>query len=165
MLSNATRISIAKSDTGQLGHDHVLDTLHNPRYAGAYCYGRKRHLTAPDGTVRTITKPRQEWTVLLPDAYPGYITFTQFDANQATLAPNAAAHGDDRKAGLAREAPAPLQGLVVCGTCGKRMTVRYHKRCNGTLIPDYACQREGITTRTPVCQTSAAQAWTPLSPS
>jgi hypothetical protein len=32
------------------------------------------------------------------------------------------------------------------------MTVRYHKRANGTLVPDYACQREGITTGTPVCQ-------------
>lgn len=135
-----------------LGHDHVLDTLHNPRYAGAYCYGRKRHLTAPDGKTRTIVKPRQEWTVLLPDAHPGYITFTQFDANQVTLAANAAAHGDDHTAGPAREGPALLQGLVVCGKCGKRMTVRYHKRCNGTLVPDYACQREGITTGTPVCQ-------------
>jgi hypothetical protein len=32
------------------------------------------------------------------------------------------------------------------------MTVRYHKRRNGTLVPDYACQREGIATGTPVCQ-------------
>ena len=30
--------------------------------------------------------------------------------------------------------------------------MRYHKRCNGTLVPDYACQREGIATGTPVCQ-------------
>ena len=135
-----------------LGHDHVLDTLHNPRYAGAYCYGRKRHFTAPNGKVRTIVKPRQEWTVLLPEAHPGYITFAQFETNQATLAANAAAHGDDRKTGPAREGPALLQGLVVCGKCGKPMTVRYHKRANGTLVPDYACQREGITTGTPVCQ-------------
>ena len=145
------------------------DTLHNPRYAGAYCYGRKRHLAAPNGTVRTITKPREEWTVLLPDAHPGYITFTQFEANQATLAANAAAHGDDRKAGPAREGPALLQGLVVCGKCGKRMTVRYHKRCNGTLVPRLRLPgvKGGITTGTPrSAKTSAAQASTPaVSPS
>jgi DNA invertase Pin-like site-specific DNA recombinase/DNA-binding transcriptional MerR regulator len=134
-----------------LRHDQVLATLHNPRYAGAYCYGRRRH-TSAQGAVRIVTKPRDQWTVLIPDAHPGYITWEQFDTNQATLAANAAAHGEDRKAGPAREGPALLQGIVVCGRCGQRMTVGYHKRRDGSLIPDYACQREGINTATPVCQ-------------
>jgi len=135
-----------------LRHDHVLATLHNPRYAGAYCYGRRRHQRDPDGGTRTIVKPRDEWTVLIPDAHPGYITWEQFDTNQATLSANAAAHGQDRKAGPAREGPALLQGLVICGQCGQRMTVGYHKRCDASLVPDYACQREGIATATPICQ-------------
>src|SRR5664279_1286501 len=46
-----------------------------------------------------------------------------------------------------------LQGLAVCGVCGKRMSVRYHHRCDGSPVPDYVCQREGIATATPPCQT------------
>ena len=134
-----------------LRHDRVLSTLHNPRYAGAYFYGRNRSVAGPDGT-RTVTKPQDEWTVLLPDAHPGYISWDQYEANQKTLAANAAARGEDRKAGPAREGPALLQGLVVCGRCGQRMTVGYHKRCDGSLVPDYLCQREGIATGTPPCQ-------------
>jgi DNA invertase Pin-like site-specific DNA recombinase len=135
-----------------LHHDQALFTLHNPRYAGAYFYGRRRTVTDLDGRERTISKPRDQWTVLLPDAHPGYITFEQFEANQATLAANAAARGDERRAGPAREGPALLQGLAVCGKCGKRMTVNYHARCNGTLVPNYACQGDGIRTGTKPCQ-------------
>ena len=135
-----------------LRHHRVLATLHNPRYAGAYFYGRKRYVTDPDGTTRTVTKPRDEWTVLIPGAHPGYLSWEQYEANQNTLSANAAAHGDERRAGPAREGPALLQGLVVCGRCGQRMTVGYHKRRDGSLVPDYACQREGIATATPVCQ-------------
>ena len=91
--------------------------------------------------------------MLIPDAHPGYITFEQYERNQQTLAANAAAHGEERRAGPAREGPALLQGLVVCGKCGKRMTVSYHTRCNGELLPDYHCSREGIATGTPPCQT------------
>ena len=32
------------------------------------------------------------------------------------------------------------------------MTVSYHKRCDGSLVPDYMCQRDGINTGTPPCQ-------------
>ena len=110
-----------------LRHDLVLFTLHNPRYAGAYFYGRRKQLTDIDGHTRTVLKPRDQWTVLIHDAHPGYITFEQYERNQQTLAANAAAHsGEERRAGPAREGPALLQGLVVCGKCGKRMTVSYH---------------------------------------
>jgi DNA invertase Pin-like site-specific DNA recombinase len=135
-----------------LRHDHVLFVLHNPRYAGAYFYGRRRRLTDIDGRHRSVAKPREEWTVFIPGAHEGYISFEAFDANQARLAANAAAHGDDRRAGPPREGPALLQGLVICGRCGRRMTVNYHKRCNGSLVPDYSCQGEGIATGTRPCQ-------------
>jgi len=137
-----------------LRHDHVLFVLHNPRYAGAYFYGRRRQVTDAQGNHRTIVKPRQDWTTLIPGAHPGYISWEQFETNQATLIANAAARGEDRKAGPAREGPALLQGLVVCGKCGRRMSVRYHRRCDGTLVPDYTCQREGIATGTPACQST-----------
>lgn len=136
-----------------LRHDYVLFTLHNPRYAGAYFYGRRKQLTGINGHSRTVLKPRDQWTVLIEDAHPGYITFETYEQNQQTLAANAAARGEERRAGPAREGPALLQGLVVCGKCGKRMTVNYHRRCNGELVPNYHCSREGIATGTPPCQT------------
>ena len=137
-----------------LRHDHVLFVLHNPRYAGAYFYGRRRQVTDAQGHHRTVLKPRQDWTVLIPGAHPGYLSWEQFETNQTILIANAAARGQDRKAGPAREGPALGQGLVVCGKCGKRMTVRYHQRCDATLVPDYTCQREGIATGTPACQST-----------
>jgi DNA invertase Pin-like site-specific DNA recombinase len=135
-----------------LRHGHVLSVLHNPRYAGVYFYGRRRGVRDIGGRHHTVLKPRQEWTVFLPGAHDGYLTLSQFEANQACLAANAAARGDDRRRGPAREGPALLQGLVVCGRCGRRMTVGYHARCDGSLVPDYACQTEGIAHATPPCQ-------------
>jgi DNA invertase Pin-like site-specific DNA recombinase len=136
-----------------LRHDHVLFVLHNPRYAGAYCYGRRRHVSDAEGHKRTFVKPRTDWTTLIPDAHPGFITWEQFETNQARLAANAPARGQDRRAGPPREGPALLQGLLVCGKCGTRMTVGYHTRADGSLVSDYACQREGIAAGTPPCQT------------
>jgi DNA invertase Pin-like site-specific DNA recombinase len=135
-----------------LRHDHALFTLHNPRYAGAYFYGRRRQTTDIDGHTRTVHKPREQWTVLIPGAHPGYISFEQYEQNQATLAANAAARGSERRAGPPREGPALLQGLVVCGKCGRRMTVSYHSRRNGEPLPDYHCAREAIATATKPCQ-------------
>jgi DNA invertase Pin-like site-specific DNA recombinase len=135
-----------------LRHDHVLSVLHNPRYAGAYFYGRRREVKGLNGQVRTIFKPRDQWTVFIPDAHPGYLSLETFEVNQRRLAANAAARGEDRRAGPPREGPALLQGLVICGRCGRRMTVNYHKRCDGSLVPDYSCQAKGIASATRPCQ-------------
>ena len=96
-------------------------------------------------------KPTAEWTVLIKDHHPGYLTWGQHEANLAVLASNAAARGDDRAACPPREGTALLQGLAVCGRCGLRMTIRYHTR-HGTRIPDYVCQNDGIRTAQPICQ-------------
>ena len=134
-----------------LTHDRVLTILHNPAYAGAYAYGRAAHATGLDGHHHTTARPIPEWTVLIKDHHPGYLTWAQYEANLAVLAANAAARGDDRAAGPPREGTALLQGLVVCGRCGRRMTIRYHTR-HGTQIPSYVCQNDGIRTAQPICQ-------------
>jgi len=136
-----------------LGHDHVLFVLHNPRYAGAYFYGRRRQVSDLNGRSHTVIKARQDWTVFIPDAHAGYISLERFEANQARLAANAASRGDARRAGPPREGQALLQGLVVCGRCGRRMTVGYNRRCDGSLVPYYRCQQEGIAKGTQPCQT------------
>jgi hypothetical protein len=52
---------------------------------------------------------------------------------------------EDRRHGPAREGPALLQGLVICGRCGNRMTLRYYQRRHGIrLYPEYLCQKEQI---------------------
>jgi Recombinase zinc beta ribbon domain/Recombinase/MerR HTH family regulatory protein len=128
----------------------VLRTLHNPRYAGAFVYGRHRTRKTPDGRTRTVPQPREQWT-LIPDSHPGYLSFEQFEINQQTLITNSAAHSTDRQGGPAREGPALLQGLAVCGQCGQRMSVRYHQR-HGELVPDYQCVKENIQRHQPRCQ-------------
>jgi len=135
-----------------LRHWRVLRTLHNPRYAGAYVYGRRRELITPNGTKGFQSLPRDQWTALIPGAHAGYISWEEFEHNQQLLAANAAAHGSDRAAGPAREGPALLQGLVVCGRCGRRMTIRYHTR-RGVQMPDYTCLAEAIQAGGRRCQT------------
>src|SRR6266542_3506913 len=136
---------------GPLQHSRVLQVLHNPRYAGAFFYGRHTHRIGPGGKPTIHLLPREQWTVLITDAHPGYLSFAEFEANQARLAELAAARGTDRRASPPREGPALLQGLIVCGRCGTRMTVRYHTRAEGQ-VPEYVCQAEGIRHGTPICQ-------------
>jgi len=139
-----------ETDWQPLAHHTVLRVLHNPRYAGAFTYGRHRHQKLPSGKWSSVILAREEWISFIPGAHPGYITLDQYDANIARLAANAAAHGRDRAAGPPREGSALLQGVIICGTCGTRMTVRYHHR-RGTDWPSYLCQRDGIENARRIC--------------
>jgi DNA invertase Pin-like site-specific DNA recombinase len=134
-----------------LRHWRVLRTLHNPRYAGAFFYGRHREKKMPDGRRTIESVPRDQWIALIQNSHAGYITWEQFETNQSLLAANARAHGNERAAGPSREGPALLQGLVVCARCGRRMTVRYHHR-RGVEVPDYQCMSESIQSGSPRCQ-------------
>jgi DNA invertase Pin-like site-specific DNA recombinase len=135
----------------ELTHSRALQVLHNPRYAGAFVFGRTRTRRKPDGSDSFSKQPRDQW-VLLPGLHPGYISWEQFEENQRLLLENAQAHGHDRRKSPPREGPALLQGLAMCGVCGNRMTVRYHYR-DTRPIPDYVCQKNGIEHGQPVCQT------------
>jgi len=132
-----------ETDWQPLAHHTVLRVLHNPRYAGCFTYGRHAHHKQPNGKTTSKMLPRHEWISFIPGAHPGYITLDQYDANLARLAANAAAHGRDRAAGPPREGAALLQGIIICGRCGLRMTVRYHAR-GSQQLPTYTCQRDGI---------------------
>jgi DNA invertase Pin-like site-specific DNA recombinase len=134
-----------------LAHSRVLYTLHNPRYAGAFVYGRTRQRRSPDQGYIYEHLAREEWTTLMPNAHAGYITWDEFEGNQLRLRENAQAHGDDRRHSPPREGPALLQGLVVCGACGRRMTVRYESS-RGELQPAYVCQRARVARGLPICQ-------------
>jgi DNA invertase Pin-like site-specific DNA recombinase len=43
---------------GSLGHSQVVRILHNPRYAGAFVYGRTHTRKTVDGRTRVIRAPR-----------------------------------------------------------------------------------------------------------
>lgn len=135
---------------GSLDHGRALQALHNPRYSGTYVWGRFR--VDKTGRRRTPRRlPQDQWEVLIPDAHPGYISWSQYQLNQQRLQENAQSHGADRRQSPPGEGPALLQGLVVCGVCGRRMTLRYHTR-DGRTTPTYVCQREGIENAQPICQ-------------
>jgi DNA invertase Pin-like site-specific DNA recombinase len=140
-----------------LRHHRVLQVLHNPRYAGAFVFGRRTQRKGPGGTIRYHLQPRDQWLALIPGAHAGYISWAEYEANQARLAESAQARGQDRRASPPREGPALLQGLVICGRCGDRMTVRYHSRGEVT-VPDYNCQRKGISRGIPACASIPGQA-------
>jgi len=135
----------------RLERHRVLHVLRNPRYAGAFFYGRTQARKTPDGRYLCRLKPPEEWFALVRDAHPGYISWEEYQHNVRRLRENAMAYGADRRASPPREGPALLQGLVICGVCGKRMTVRYHVR-KGRAVPSYVCQREGIEQAASPCQ-------------
>jgi DNA invertase Pin-like site-specific DNA recombinase len=135
---------------GELEHSQVLRVLHNPRYAGAFIYGRTRTRKKPDGNECWSKLPREQW-VLVPGMHGGYIGWEEYQANQRRLQENAQAQGADRRRSPPHQGPALLQGIVLCGICGGRMSIRYHDRV-GHLVPDYVCQRKAIQQGRPVCQ-------------
>jgi DNA invertase Pin-like site-specific DNA recombinase len=135
----------------ELRHDEVLRLLHHPGYAGAYVFGRTRTWKTADGKVHITALPRDEWQVTIRDAHAGYLTWAEYEANLAQLAANSQAYSPPRLR-PPREGPALLQGLVLCGRCGARMSVRYHQRGGRRIVPDYVCQREGVARGTPPCQ-------------
>jgi DNA invertase Pin-like site-specific DNA recombinase len=135
-----------------LEHSRVLHILHNPRYAGAYVYGRSRQRkVAVGGATRYRRLPRDEWKVFLPNACPGYISWEEYESNQIKLRANAAGYGWDRRKSAPREGVALLQGLAICGRCGRRMSVRYHV-FKGCSVPTYTCVNEAIQKGGIVCQ-------------
>jgi DNA invertase Pin-like site-specific DNA recombinase len=135
---------------GRLGHSRALQTLHNPRYSGTYVWGRFR-LDKSQRRKGPRRLPQDEWEVLIPDAHAGYISWRQYGRNLNRLQENSQCHGADRRKSPPGEGPALLQGLVICGVCGQRMTLRYQTR-KGRLTPTYVCQREGIEHAEPICQ-------------
>lgn len=138
---------------GPLVESRALQLLHNPRYAGAFFHGRTRTCKSKNGHARCQRLPQDQWHSLLPNSHPGYISWEQYQRNQQRLRESTQAYGHDRRQSPAGEGPALLQGLVLCGRCGQRMTVRSHRRKAG-LCPSYLCQRAGIEHADRSCQNS-----------
>ncbi len=137
---------------GRLTDVRVTAILKNPSYAGVYAFGRYRTVKEilADGDVRSRIEcmPEENWLVNLRDHHEGYITFEQYTKNLDQLSRNRTNTQEMVLSGSAREGLALLQGLLVCGCCGRRLTPRYQG--NGGIYPTYQCnwrKREGLSTK------------------
>ena len=137
---------------GRLTDARVTAILKNPSYAGVYAFGRYRTIKEilENGEVRSRIRcmPEENWLVNLRDHHEGYITFEQYTKNLDQLSRNQTNTEEMVLSGPAREGLALLQGLLVCGCCGRRLTPRYQG--NGGIYPTYQCnwrKREGLSTK------------------
>lgn len=135
---------------GRLTDSRVLGILKNPSYAGVYAFGRYRCVKEilEDGEVRSCIArmPRDEWLVEIRDHHEGYTSFEQHLKNLDAIQRNRTNPKEAVLSGPVREGLAMLQGLLICGSCGRRLTPRY--RGNGGLYPIYECnwrKREGLS--------------------
>ncbi len=141
---------------GPLTQSRATYTLHNPRYTGAYVYGRRTQCRRDAaGNPKLVFLPQEEWTVLIRDAHEGYIPWDEYEENLRRLRANARGGRPTWKS-PPREGPALLQGLVVCGVCGKTMSVRYKHR-GGRLLPQYVCAGPGVQLARHGCQSIPGQ--------
>ena len=133
----------------------AMRTLNNPRYAGAYVYGRRRYRRAADGK-KTIQRKRDydEWLACIPNAHPGYISWERFQENLKILETNGRPY-EVARGSPPREGAALLQGRAVCGRCGRNFRVRYVTR-RGKQEAWYVCDRGHSTVGEPNCQSIAA---------
>jgi len=135
---------------GYLTHERVLNILKNPCYAGVYVFGRYRYKKniSSNGQIQSkmIKVPMADWKVKIMDHHEGYINWEEFLHNQDILRKNRTNTEDTLLSQSAREGKALLQGLLICGKCGRRLTVRY--KGNGGIYPTYECnhiKREGLS--------------------
>src|SRR6266567_4781861 len=139
----------------RLTHERVLNILHSPLYAGAYVYGRtksrSRTLPGEEPRVKGRTRrlPQEDWPIVLLDDHPSYITWEKFLHNQRQLDDNRTWRAEEHR-GAVREGPSLLQGIVLCGSCGRRMGIRYQR--NGSLLM-YECHQLHSQLAARTCQT------------
>lgn len=118
----------------------IYRILKLPAYAGAYSYGKRRNVRVPGTQQKVINRPlpMEEWAVLKPDTFPGYISWAQYLQNQSRLRENA--QGVDWGKSSPRLGAALLQGLAICGRCGRLLHPRYSNK------PAYVCEMAVLPT-------------------
>ena len=89
-------------------------------------------------------RAREQWLVYLPGMLPAYISIEQYERNMRRLDAN---RSRAQSLGAVRDGPALLAGLVACGRCGKKMTVRYQRGPGGKLHPVYVCEPRQVRLR------------------
>lgn len=128
----------------------LQNLLKNPSYAGAYAYGRKqidpRKKKAGRPHTGLVVQAPEDWLVLIKDHHCAYISWEQYQHNLAQLKSN---QNRADELGITRQGTALLSGLLVCGKCGMRMVVHYHR---GREHYRYVCCREAVDYGGKLCQ-------------
>lgn len=155
------RIRLPAVETGDDGRRivwklPVYNTIHhlltNPIYGGAYAFGRtESRMTVENGRKRVVRghrRDRANWDVLIVEHHEGYISWTEFERNQAVIADNANSKGLMVR-GSVRRGDALLAGLLRCGHCGRRLHVSYSGK--GGYCVRYNCRGAHINHGTERC--------------
>lgn len=155
---NAQRLQMPRliqlgADKGKLvwvrpTYQMIQQVLTSPVYAGVFVYGRRKlEMTPGDPPVMAERRrPVEEWDIVVPDVYPAYLSYDQYLRNRQQLHDNM--YNFAKKArGAPRDGLALLQGLVLCGRCGRRMTVSH-----GRAYRRYECRRAQLDYAAPPCQ-------------
>lgn len=134
---------------GRLTHSRACTVLKNPSYAGVYVYGRHRCQKKLSETGQlhgsTVAVPMDAWPIMRKDHHEGYISWDNYLDNQKIVKQNQTNEEGNITPLNAREGLALLQGLLMCGLCGHRLSTRY--KGNGGIYPTYECnwkKGEGI---------------------
>lgn len=138
-----------------LYNGQALSILHNLTYAGVYTYGKIQTVWTKDGK-KNLPAQQEDWHVFLKNHHEAYISYDEFQLNEKILKENRQAwESEEGKKTPPREGVALIQGIVFCGKCSRRMTVRYKQKEgeNGAyLIPIYRCSRKEVDDGAPACQ-------------
>ena len=133
-------------------YNTVRHLLTNPIYGGAYAFGRtESRVTVENGRKRVVRghrRDRGDWDVLIVEHHEGYISWAEFERNQAVIADNANSKGLMVR-GSVRRGDALLAGLLRCGHCGRRLHVSYSGK--GGYCVRYNCRGAHLNHGTERC--------------
>ena len=125
-------------------YHQIHSVLESPVYAGAYAFGktrRERYVDEHGATRQRMRRlPQAEWGVLIWEHHPGFIDKATFERNRERIAGNTRPRAHE-PGGAVREGQALLQGIAVCGRCGRKLKVHYQGR-RGHRAPRYHCPGE-----------------------
>lgn len=131
------------------GYCYLHRMLTNPLYAGAYVFGLRQVEEGLDEAQRPIKRVRNRarghWPVLIQDHHEGYVGWEKFERSQGQIVAN---RRGSSVPGAARGGGALLQGLVLCGRCGRRMKVGYNSRNRRVW---YRCTSQREQVDAPMC--------------
>ena len=127
--------------------------ISNPAYAGAAVYGKTCSKTEEKtGKMVQVELPQEQWRFCIKDKFAAYITWERFEKLQAMKRDNHSEYQRKLSRGIARGGDSLLQGILYCGSCGRKMHVRY--RSSG---PQYVCRNRSSTIKVSTCQALAGE--------
>jgi DNA invertase Pin-like site-specific DNA recombinase len=121
----------------------------SPVYGGAYTYGKTEHVVhyeSGEARHRSRRRPREHWLALIPGAHEGYVSWEEFEHIQQAIRENGMTSDQP---GAPKRGSGLLAGLLRCGRCGRKLTIRYTGNQHEVLR--YACHRGWLDHGEPRC--------------